>query len=180
MNTFEQAFAVVIGHEGTGDADPNDPGNWTGGRVGAGMLAGTRYGISAHAYPAMDIANLTLADARAIYRRDYWDRVSGDALPPPLALLVFDAAVNAGVGAAARWLQIAVLTVVDGVIGPHTIAAVTASVNATGGAALCSEFQARRTTFMAALPTWSRFGLGWARRLCSLPYQSLQMTVGDP
>ena len=160
MNTFEQAFAVVVGHEGTGDVDPNDPGNWTGGRVGSGTLAGTRFGISAAAYPAMDIAHLTLADAQALYRRDYWDRIAGDALPAPLALLVFDAAVNAGVGTAARWLQIAVDTVVDGVIGPATIAAVNASVTTSGGAALCSEFQARRTTFMASLPTWSRFGLG--------------------
>lgn len=179
MNAFEQAFLVVIGHEGSGDNDPNDPGNWTGGRVGAGTLVGTRFGISAAAYPALAIADLTMADAQALYRRDYWERIAGDALPPPLALLVFDAAVNAGVGVAARWLQIAVDTVVDGVIGPATIAAVTASVTATGGAALCSEFQARRTTFMASLPTWSRFGLGWARRLCALPYQSLHMTVGD-
>lgn len=171
---------MVVGHEGRGDADPHDPGNWTGGRVGAGALAGTRFGISAAAYPTLNIAQLTLADAQAIYRRDYWDRVAGGALPPPLALLVFDAAVNAGVGSAARWLQIAVDAVVDGVIGPATIAAVTASVAAGGAAAICSEFQARRTMFMVTLPTWNRFGLGWARRLCALPYQSLQMTMGDP
>ena len=117
MNTFEQAFAVVVGHEGSGDADPHDPGNWTGGRVGTGTLAGTRFGISAAAYPTLDIARLTLGDAQAIYRRDYLDRVAGGALPPPLALLVFDAAVNAGIGSAARWLQIAVGAFVDGVIG---------------------------------------------------------------
>jgi lysozyme family protein len=48
-----------------------------------------------------------------------------------------------------------------------------------GGAALCAEFLARRLSFMASLPTWRTFGLGWARRLCSLPYQSLTMTEGD-
>ena len=53
------------------------------------------------------------------------------------------------------------------------------SVAAGGVPVVCAEFQARRTMFMAALPTWNRFGLGWARRLCVLPYQSLQMTMGD-
>ena len=177
MNAFEQAFKVVVGHEGSGDDDPNDPGNWTGGRVGAGTLSGTRYGISAAAHPTLDVARLTLADAQTIYRRDYWARIEGDALPPPLALLVFDAAVNAGVVAATRWLQIAVGSDIDGVIGPVTIAAVAASVAANGGAALCAEFQARRTVFMSGLPTWNRFGLGWSRRLCALPYESLQMSL---
>jgi hypothetical protein len=34
---------------------------------------------------------------------------------------------------------------------------------------------AQRLAFMAALPTWKLFGLGWARRLCALPWQSLTM-----
>ena len=27
--------------------------------------------------------------------------------------------------------------------------------------------------FMTSLPTWKTFGLGWARRLCRLPYEAL-------
>ena len=178
MTLFERAFAVVVGHEGVTDADPNDPGNWTGGRVGGGMLRGTRFGVSAAAYPQTDVQALTLADAQAIYHRDYWEPIGGDTLPPPLALLVFDAAVNAGVGRAARWLQTAVGVTADGMIGPVTRAAVASTVTRDGGAALCAEFQAQRTVFMAGLPTWPHFGLGWARRLCALPYQSLQMIQG--
>jgi lysozyme family protein len=172
MTVFERAFAVVVGEEGGWSAEPADPGDWTGGVVGQGRLRGTKFGISAGAYPTLDIAALTLADAQAIYKRDYWDRVRGDDLPPPLALLVFDAAVNNGVGHAARWLQTAAGVTADGVIGPATLAAVAA---AGGGAALCGEFMARRLTFMAALPTWRVFGLGWARRLCALPWASLGM-----
>ncbi len=175
MNVFEHAFAVVVGEEGGFDANPADPGNWTGGAVGQGSLAGTKFGISAAAYPALDIRALTPADARAIYKRDYWDRVRGDELPPPLALLVFDAAVNNGVGHAARWLQTAVGAAADGEIGPGTLAALAASVARDGGATLCAEVLARRMTFMADLPTWRVFGLGWARRLCALPYKSFTM-----
>ena len=175
MTPFEHAFAVVVGHEGGYDATRADPGNWTGGAVGAGELRGTKFGISAAAYPNLDIAGLTQDQAAAIYRPDYWDRVRGDALPPALALLVFDAAVNNGVDRAARWLQGAVGATEDGAVGPATLAALTDAVASRGGAAICSEFMARRMDFMANLPTWRVFGLGWARRLCALPYQSLTM-----
>jgi lysozyme family protein len=178
MPAFNQAFAIVIGHEGGFDATPADPGNWTGGAIGKGHNNGTNWGISAAAYPALAIATLTQDDAKAIYRSDYWDIVEGDTLPPPLALLVFDAAVNNGIGHAIRWLQSAVGTVPDGQLGPATQAAVTATSARIGGAALCAEFQAQRLAFMAGLPTWRVFGLGWSRRLCQLPYQS--MTMGAP
>jgi lysozyme family protein len=175
MPAFEQAFAITVGHEGGFCCEREDPGNWTGGAVGAGVLKGTNFGISAAAYPTLDIAHLTPDEAAAIYKRDYWDRVGGDALPPPLALLVFDAAVNNGIGRAARWLQQAAGAEPDGEIGVATLAALKVAVAKSGGAAVCAEFQAQRMNFMAGLPTWRAFGLGWARRLCSLPYQSLTM-----
>ena len=140
MTTFEQAFAIVVGHEGGFDTTRADPGNWTGGAVGRGALRGTKFGISAAAYPAVDIASLTADDAAAIYRRDYWVRIRGDDLSPALALLVFDAAVNNGVRRAAGWLQEAVGAVVDGEIGNETIAATRQAATEQGGAALCAEF----------------------------------------
>lgn len=173
MSAFEQAFRIVVGEEGGYTANPADPGNWTGGACGAGECHGTRYGVSAAAYPQLAIASLTLDAAQAIYHRDYWDRVGGDALPPPLALLVFDAAVNNGVGRAVRWLQGACGAVPDGVLGQVTMAAVAAQ--AGQGARLMAEFQAQRLTFMAGLPTWRTFGLGWARRLCRLPFDAIGM-----
>jgi lysozyme family protein len=173
--SFDQAFGFVIGVEGGFTDNRQDPGNWTGGVAGKGELRGTKYGVSAAAYPDLDIQNLSLEGAKAIYQRDYWAPVQGDALSPPLALLVFDAAVNNGVSRAAQWLQQAVGAAADGVIGPKTLAAVTAACTAHGGAAVCAEFMAQRTFFMAGLGTWQTFGLGWARRLCALPYQSVQM-----
>lgn len=173
MTAFDQAFRIVVGEEGGYTANPADPGNWTGGACGRGACNGTRYGVSAAAYPGLAIATLTLDAARAIYRRDYWDPVGGDSLPPALALLVFDAAVNNGVSRAVRWLQGAAGVAPDGAIGPRTLAAVTAS--AGQGAALLAEFQAQRLLFMAGLPTWRTFGLGWARRLCRLPYAAISM-----
>ncbi len=173
MSAFERAFAVVVGHEGGLSMNPADPGNWTGGACGVGVCHGTKFGVSAASYPGLDIASLTLGDAQAVYRHDYWDRVEGDALPGPLALLVFDAAVNNGLGRAVRWLQEAAGVTVDGVIGPVTLRAV---MGATGSV-LMAEFQARRLLFMAGLPTWRQFGAGWARRLSRLPYEAIGMGV---
>ena len=161
MSAFEQAFAIVVGTEGGYVDNPNDPGG------------ATKYGVSHRAYPNVDIAALTLDLAHTIYRRDYWNRIRGDDLPPPLALLVFDAAINSGVSRAVMWLQTAVGTVPDGVIGPATLAAVQA--HAGRGVAVATEFAAQRAVFTALLPTFRTFGLGWARRQAALPYHAMEM-----
>ena len=176
MNVFENAFRAVVGEEGGYTANQADPGNWTGGKCGAGRCNGTKYGISAASYPSVDIAGLSLDDARAIYRRDYWDRVRGDELPAAVALLVFDAAVNSGPGRAIRWLQTALRINADGIIGPITMRA---AQQCTGqGAAVLAEYQAQRLVFMAGLSTWRTFGLGWARRVCRMQLEALRVGEG--
>jgi lysozyme family protein len=174
-DTFTAAFTIVVGEEGGYDANPNDPGNWTSGTIGRGTLGGSNFGISAAAYPTRDIRNLTLDEAQTIYRRDYWNLVCGDDLPPPLALLVFDAAVNNGPQWAVRWLQIAVGADEDGDFGPQTMARMRAATSLDQLDTVCAEFLAQRTDYMANLPGWRGFGLGWARRLAALPYKAISM-----
>lgn len=167
---FTRAFGITVGHEGdTLDLNPDDTGNWTGGAVNVGTLKGSKFGISAAAYPAVDIAALTLADAQAIYQRDYWLPAGCDGLPWPLCAVVFDAAVNNGVGRAQSWLRPAAIAaqgaaglVADGVIGPKTRYALARSEIARTAAV---EFVAQRMAFMGGLGGWRTFGLGWARRL---------------
>lgn len=160
-SAFDHAFRLVVGHEGGYVNDARDPGGET------------RYGISRRAYPDEDIANLTLARAREIYLRDYWHRVSGDQLPPAVALVVFDAAVNSGVRQATRWLQLAVDAYPDGVIGPKTLAAVRKS-NADE---LVQELLEMRLAFMENLPTFQTFGKGWRRRIIGLAGQAARMSL---
>jgi len=179
MSIFAQAFSIVLGNEEGLTREAKDPGNWTGGRVGVGLLRGTKYGVSASAYPHVDIAALTIADARVIYQRDYWDKMLSDRLPAHLSVLLFDAAVNCGVSRAVRWLQQAAGTDADGAMGPSTIEAVTAAAGRIGEHAICAEFLASRLMFMTSLPTWRNFGLGWARRLCRIPYEALSIQSQD-
>jgi lysozyme family protein len=164
MDKFARCFAFTIDAEGGYAADAADPGNWTGGVVGHGVLLGTKYGISAAAYPTLDIAALTAGAAEAIYRRDYWAALQGDALPLPIAMVAFDAAVNAGRGRAVMWLQQAAGVAADGALGPASLAALLAG----DAVALAREALARRVDYYARLPSWANFGLGWSRRLIAL------------
>ena len=173
MAAYDQCFDIVVNTEGGLTKNPADPGNWTGGKVNAGELKGTKWGISAAAYPAVDIEALTKDDAKAIYRRDYWDRLQLDHVPPPLALILFDSEVNSGPGRAVGWLQAALGVKATGRLDQPTMNALDARKG--GGAVLCAEVLALRIVFDAGLPTWKTFGHGWARRLASLPFQSFTL-----
>jgi lysozyme family protein len=157
---FLRAFEVVIGHEGDYVNHPRDPGGET------------KFGISKRAYPSLDIRGLTLDDARGIYHRDYWRVVRGDDLPPDLALLMFDAAVNNGPVQAVLWLQRAAGVRADGQFGPITLAA-------AGGPGVARKFHETRARMMANLETWPTFGRGWAIRLAVLPFEAQQMVGGE-
>jgi lysozyme family protein len=164
MDNFDLCLAFTLREEGGYTDDPADPGNWTGGAPGQGALRGTNFGISAAAYPTLDIRNLTADAAAAIYRQDYWSKLQGDALAMPVALVTFDAAVNAGVHRAATWLQQALGVVADGIIGPSTLIALAAA----DAGAVAQEALVRRLAFLTGLPGWARFGLGWTRRVIAL------------
>lgn len=71
-----------------------------------------------------DIQDLRIEEAMQIYKAFYWDPIQGDALPLPIALLAFDAAINSGVSQSARWLQQSVGATPDGNIGAKTLAAI--------------------------------------------------------
>ena len=148
---FDAAFKALIDHEGGYVNHPKDPGGET------------QFGITKRSYPHLNIRDLTLDDARAIYRRDFWDRLQCDALPVAARFQVFDAAVNSGPGNAARWLQSAAGVAQDGLIGPVTRQAVS-DVHPT---ALVARFNAARLLSMTSLSTWPTFSRGWARRIAA-------------
>lgn len=160
---FDQAFKVLIGHEGNFSDNPKDPGNWTGGKVKSGVLKGTKYGIAANTYPNEDIRNLTLARAKELYLRDYWGKLRMEDLPDVVRFDVFDAAVNSGVAQAAKFLQRAAGVTDDGAIGPQTLAA----VKRMDPDVLDKRINGHRLRFMADLKVWPDFAKGWARRIAN-------------
>lgn len=174
---FDNAFQKTLGFEGGYSDDPNDPGNWTGGKVGIGILKGTKYGISAASYPDEDIKNLTLDRSKFLYHRDYWDPLSLDAVTVgPIAEEIFDTGVNMGIGQAGIVAQRAINflepgpddlpLIVDGVIGPETLRYINkwclkdpeALFKALNG------FQFMRYSEIAHT-TSKRFDWGWMKRI---------------
>lgn len=170
---FQTWCAFLDPSEGGLSMDPSDPGNWTVGRVGSGVLKGTKYGIAAADHPDVDIANLTLAQADNIRRTEYWDAVNADELPPPIAFVLADAAYMSGPKTAAKEFQAMLGVTPDGIIGHlQTIPAidlVAASPSKwqlrNGVEDLVTEYSARRIIFESDLSNWHIARGGWTRRL---------------
>lgn len=171
--TLERSLELVFGHEGGLSMDRKDRGNWTTGVIGKGQLKGTKYGISAMAYPTIDIKNLTLEAAASIYRRDYWAKVKGDDLPAGVDHALFDFAVNSGPARAAMALQRCVGVADDGQIGPLTLAAVRKQNPATLISKLCAE----RLAFLRKISTWPTYGKGWTKRVQKVEQEALKMAA---
>ena len=149
MSEFDSAIELILAYEGGLVSNKYDPGGLT------------KYGISQRAYPDLDIASLTEEQAKAIYKRDYWDKIHGDYLPSGIATLVFDAAVNQGINRATKMMQKAINVDADGIIGAKTMAALSRATLMD----FAVQFGTQRTLHYASLPTFSIFGKGWLRRV---------------
>lgn len=143
---FDQAFDRLIGAEGGYVNNPADPGGET------------KFGISKRSYPDVDIANLTVDGAKAIYLRDFWSPL-GDA-DPAVTFQVFDFAVNSGIQTAIRKLQAAIGVADDGHWGPLS-AAKLASMDKNDALML---FLAERFEFWTKCSAWPTMGAGWTMR----------------
>jgi len=161
-DSFDFAVKIILEEEGGFVNNAKDPGGET------------KYGISKRQYPDVDIINLTEEQAIDIYHQDYWNPVSGDDLPKPLALCVFDCAVNQGVGAAIRLLQSSLGATVDGVIGPQT----RTLIRQKPGKRLINDFMAWRGVKYAGTRNFDAFGHGWMKRLMRVHYAATKIT-GD-
>lgn len=153
---FDQAFAVLIGHEGDFSDHPDDPGGKT--RYGVTEAIAREVGYRG------DMRELPLELAKRIYQERYWKTVRADELPATVRYVMFDAAVNSGPAQAIKWLQRAVNVQDDGIIGPRTLAA-TAAVDSQR---LKAVIIAQRLRFMTDLRNWNSFSRGWARRIADL------------
>lgn len=158
---FDEAFDKLLGHEGEYSTDSKDRGNWTSGVIGQGILKGTKYGISAMAYPHLDIRNLRIAQAKELYLKDYWIVAGCDRVPPEAAFDLFDTAVNSGPKTAAKLLQAAVGVATDGIIGPQTLLV----LGTFSPGRFIARFNGARLLAMTNMTGWESQNKGWARRI---------------
>jgi len=174
LKSFPACLAITLASEGGFSIEKSDPGNWTGGAVGKGTLKGTKYGISAAAFPNLDIRNLTLDDVGPIYKTKYWDAVGGDHLPAGFDLVTWDYGVNSGPARALRDAQAVTGAPVDGKLGPTTIAkAARAGVKEIQG--LCR----RRLGYMQGLKIWQTYKRGWSARVAKIEAKGVAMFLAS-
>ena len=162
MSAFEAACSIVIGSEGERGNDFHDPGGLT--VFGHDQTSWPdlldRVPIAVRAQLPHSVDTLTYPQSVLAYKSGYWDFVCGDDLPPPLALLLFDATVNQGTYWAPSVFQSTLGVYVDGDIGPGTVkAAVACDVNT-----LSVEFTYRRLLRYRQSSNYLRYGHGWETR----------------
>jgi lysozyme family protein len=162
---FDMAFEEIIGLEGGYVHDDYDYGGET------------NWGISKRAYPEVDIKNLTLRGAKAIYLRDYWNRMLLDKIDDPdIAMELFEQGVNLGTSKAITHLQDSINLIgdapgvrVDGVIGPETLEAVNKLTKSDKKETLLKVLNgyqfAHYLDIVKNAPGQQRFLVGWLKRI---------------
>lgn len=166
---FEEAVEIVLDKEGGFQKNPKDKGNWTGGKVGVGILKGTKWGISAAAFPLLDIGGLTRNDAIRIYKTEYWNPIKPDWMPDHLRLSVFDCAVNSGVGRAIQFIQQIGGVKADGIFGPLTRGVI--------GKVTIENYNEKRLRFVMKSTTDQSFKEGISVRILKIALISLRYSL---
>lgn len=154
---FETAVQIILKYEGGHVNDPHDKGGET------------NFGISKKQYPLLDIKNLTIEEAKHLYKKDYWNACKCDELPSEIRLVIFDSSVNQGVLTATLLLQEVLGAVKDGIIGPITIG----KSYETDTTQFLINFLAHRALKYMALEDFHRYGRGWIRRLFDVMLSSV-------
>lgn len=165
--SFEKAFTLtVLGQEGgfVLSTLQHDSGGQT------------YAGISRNNFPnwegwvlidAGDVSSARLHELVKIFYWNFaWARLNLEQLPPRIAALVFDFAVNSGRTVAAKKLQRLLLVRDDGVIGAKTVVA----ARSASSIQLATRYLADRLDYLNDLRAWQYFSKGWTQRIVNLMY----------
>jgi len=154
---FEIFMKVIMQHEGGYVNDPDDRGGET------------KYGITKSRYPDLDIKNLTIQGATALYLKDFFKPMNLYYVRSDLlALHLFDMGINSSPKRAIRLLQELLNGCInDGVIGPVTAQALS---NASITTNMIKAYMAKRIEWYYKVSTrWNngKFLKGWINRVYS-------------
>jgi len=115
---IDDVLGFTLLWEGGFSDNKNDPGGKTMNGVTQKTYDSYRASIK---QPARTVLLLTEHERTDIYTSMYWDPCMCSEMSYPLALVVFDCAVNCGVKQSIRFLQRALKCADDGICGPNTL-----------------------------------------------------------
>lgn len=169
QSNWLNAFALMLKSEGGYIHHPSDPG----GRTNLGVTQATWENWVGRKSDEAEMRGLTPEKVEPLYKKKYWDAVRGDELPAGISYLLFDFAVNAGVGRSIKTLQTAVNVTPDGGFGPMTMAA----VQAVNPVELIERFSQAKEDFYRSLTTFLTFGKGWLNRVADVKQHATSMVT---
>lgn len=153
---YDFALNGLLKDEGGYTNHPSDPGGPTNFGI---TLADYKKYINKNG-TAADVKDMTVAQAKSIYRKRYWDALDCDNLPSGVDYAIFDYGVNSGVGRA-RKINARFASITDNV----------KRINA-----ICDE----RMAFLRGLRTFPVFGRGWTTRVAGVRKNSIKMANTTP
>jgi len=159
-SNWQKSFELMLASEGGYVNHPSDPGGMT----NLGVTKRVWEEWVGRESNEKEMRSLTPEMVEPLYKRKFWDACKCDDMPSGIDYLVFDFAVNAGVGRSAKILQTAVGVTPDGGIGPITLAA----VKAQDPAELVQKFSDAKEAFYRSLNTFDTFGKGWLNRVAAV------------
>lgn len=173
MANFDLYFETLIKHEGGFVNHPKDPGGATNLGI-TDKLDGKTDGlvdVNGDSKGDVKIKELRKDQAKLIYKRLFWDALKADEIKSQsVAEILFDFAVNSGVGTAARAIQKIVNVAQDGNIGPKTLL----EINKKEASQLFEEIKTFRKQFYARIivanPKLKTFEKGWNNRINSFKF----------
>ena len=164
---FRDCLELVLKHEGGFVDHPKDPGGMT----NLGVTKKVWEEWAGHPVSEKDMRELTPEIVAPMYEMRYWRTSYCEKLPRGLDLLVFSMAVNAGAGRSVKLLQDSVGLVMDGIIGPITMA----RINEANVETLIDKFSEIRADYYKGLKLFPVFGKGWLNRTDKERLEAIQL-----
>ena len=168
-DNFDTCFNLMLAHEGGYVDHPKDPG----GRTNLGVTQRVWEEWMGRPVTEKEMRALTPTMVKPLYKRKYWNVCRADDLVPGVDYVVFDCAVNSGVGRAIKLLQTCVGATPDGGYGSITAALVKEAES--DPQRLIELYCAKRLDFLQSLKTFETFGKGWSRRVSEVKDDALKM-----
>ncbi len=176
MAEFEPFFPHILRWEG-GYADyKEDPGGCT--NRGITLDTWRRFGYDKDGdgiITCKDVAQITEADAKAIYKKWFWEANGGDKIEnQKIAEIIIDWVINSGAGIAIVRVQrilngLGANLVPDGIAGNKTIEAINIANQKELYKRIWQEREQFYRTITARNPAFRIFLQGWLNRLNSFP-----------